>query len=225
MRAPRLLRSLAALLFGLACAAPAPAAAPTSALAEALQRKYASVRDFSASFVHTYRGGVLNKTLREEGRVLIRKPGMMRWEYRAPDTKLFVSDGVSVYAYVPADRQVMVSAVPPTSEASTPALFLAGKGDLMKDFVASDAPVPAGSVAGARALKLVPRVPQAEYDWLLLIVDGTSLALRGLVTTDAQGGVSSFTFSDLKENVGLTPGQFTFTVPRGVEVIKDGHAR
>ena len=32
-------------------------------LAQALQRKYDSVRDFSADFVHTYQGGVLKRQL------------------------------------------------------------------------------------------------------------------------------------------------------------------
>ena len=35
------------------------------ALAQALQRKYDTVRDFSTDFVHSYQGGVLRKTLAE----------------------------------------------------------------------------------------------------------------------------------------------------------------
>ena len=44
--------------------------------------------------------------------MLIRKPGRMRWAYTAPEEKLFVSDGVKMYAWVPADRQVTVSSMP-----------------------------------------------------------------------------------------------------------------
>jgi len=74
-------------------------------------------------------------------------------------------------------------------------------------------------------LKLVPRKAQPDYDWLVLLVDPGSLTLRGMVTADAQGGTSTFSFSDLKENVGLADKEFTFRIPRGVDVITDSGAR
>jgi outer membrane lipoprotein carrier protein len=194
-------------------------------LAQALQTKYNGVRDFSADFVHTYTGGVLKKQITEKGRLLIKKPGRMRWDYTFPEPKQFVSDGVKVYSYIPADKQVIVGTVPKDESASTPALFLTGKGDLTRDFTASTGEVPAGSLPGTRALKLVPRRPQPDYDWLVLLVAPGSLTLRGMVTADSQGGTSVFSFSNLKENVGLADSEFTFRMPRGVDVITDAGAR
>src|SRR3954471_13519465 len=82
------------------------AADPTALeLAQALQKKYDTIKDFSADFVHTYRGGLLRKQITERGRILIKKPGKMRWEYTAPEAKLFVSDGVKIYSYIPQDKQ------------------------------------------------------------------------------------------------------------------------
>ena len=60
------------------------------ALAKALQQRYQGVRDFSADIVHTYRGGVLRTQTTERGRVLVKKPGLMRWTYTAPEQKEFV---------------------------------------------------------------------------------------------------------------------------------------
>jgi outer membrane lipoprotein carrier protein len=194
-------------------------------LAAALQKKYDGVRDFSADFVQTYRGGVLNRQIKDSGRVMIRKPGRMRWEYQLPEEKLFVSDGARIYSYVPEDRQVTIVPVPPDDQASSPALFLAGKGNITRDFTASIVETPAGQPAGARALRLVPRTAQAEYDWLIIVVDPATLTLRGLVTGDSQGGTSSFSFTNMKENVGLAYKLFTFTPPRGVEVVTDSSRR
>ncbi len=104
---------------------------PADDLARALQQRYDGIRDFSADFVHTYQGGVLRRKATERGKVLIKKPGKMRWTYEAPEDKLFVSDGVKMYSYVPADRQVVVTTLPPDSQATSPALFLAGKGNLV----------------------------------------------------------------------------------------------
>src|SRR6266851_4829088 len=115
----------------------APVDVSADQLARALQKKYDAVKDFTADFVHTYEGGVLKTRVSERGRVLIKKPGKMRWEYRAPEEKLFVSDGVKIYSYLPQDKQVIVGSIPQDNNASMPALFLAGKGDLVRDFTPS----------------------------------------------------------------------------------------
>jgi outer membrane lipoprotein carrier protein len=213
-------------LCGIACAlalsafgVPSGGAAELTAieLAQALQRKYDEVRDFSADFVHTYQGGVLKKTLTERGQVLIKKPGRMRWDYTAPEKKLFVSDGTKIYFYIPADKQVIVTPAP-QDVSSAPAMFLAGKGHLINQFTPSLVDLPSGLPAGARALKLAPKTRQPDYDWLILAVDPATLAIRGLVTVDAQGGTSTFAFANLKQNVGLKDDRFTFQIPRGVDV-------
>ncbi len=192
---------------------------PAEALAARLQARYAAVKDFSTDFVHSYEGGVLRKLITERGHLLVKKPGMMRWEYTEPEHKLFVSDGVKLYSYIPADKQVIISSVPKDDHATTPALFLAGKGDLTRDFTPSIVAAPAGLPPGTEALKLVPKTRQAEYDWLTLAVDPGALTLRGLVTVDAQGGKSTFSFANLKENVRLPDKEFTFKIPRGVDVV------
>lgn len=194
-------------------------------VAQALQKKYETVRDFSADFVHTYQGGVLRKQLSERGQVLVKKPGKFRWKYTAPEEKLFVSDGVKVYSYVPADKQVVVASVPPDQGAASPALFLAGKGNITRDFAATFGEVPQGAPPGTQALKLVPKVAQSDYDWLLILVDQKSLTLRGLVTGDPQGGTSSLMFTNLKENVGAADKDFVFVMPRGVDVVTDDGRR
>ena len=206
---------------------PGVTAAEPSALelAQALQRKYDAIRGFATDFVHTYRGGVLNKQLTERGRLLVKKPGKMRWEYNVPEKKLFVSDGVKIYAYVPEDKQVIVSDVPSGDRLTTPVLFLAGKGNLARDFNPSFTDLPPGAAPGSRALNLVPKTAQPDYDWLVVVVDAATLGLRGLVYGDPQGGTSTFSFTNLKENAGLTDRDFDFKVPRGVDVVTDSSAR
>lgn len=212
----------AALLAVLAASLDVPAAVDTGdplALASALQRKYDAVRDFSADFVHTYEGGVLRKKISESGHLLVKKPGRMRWTYTDPERKVFVSDGVKMYSYIPADRQVYVASVPAQDQATTPALFLTGKGNLLRDFEVSAAEAPADAAAGAAALRLVPRIKERDYDSLVLVVDRESLDLQMLMSEDRQGGRSTFAFSHLKENIGVRDREFEFKIPRGVEVI------
>jgi outer membrane lipoprotein carrier protein len=198
---------------------PAPAQTQSSdALAKAVQAHYQQVRDFTASFEQAYVGGALKRRSVERGTVAIRKPGRMRWDYEAPEKKLFVSDGTRMYFYVPADKQVRVSALPESGRVPTPILFLAGRGDLLRDFRAEEVAAPGGS-PGSRALRLRPVRAEPEYDSLTLVVDGESFAMRQLVVVDGQGGTSTFSFTNLRENVGVADSRFVFTIPKGVDVV------
>jgi len=215
---PRLLAPALAGFLSVSIGAQTPTA---DTVARDLQRKYDKVTDFSADFVHSYRGGVLKQQATERGTLLVKKPGKMRWEYTAPEKKLFVSDGHKIYSYIPQDRQVIVGTMPRDEHAPTPALFLTGKGDLARDFNAAFDKV-AEAPAGSLALKLTPKRREPEYESLTLVVGPNTLTLQMLITVDAQGGRSAFAFSNLKENVGIADNQFVFKMPRNVDVVTDG---
>jgi len=185
------------------------------ALAKALQQRYQGIKDFTADFSQSYRGGVLRTRTVEQGTVSVKKPGLMRWEYLKPEKKEFVSDGRKTYMYIPQDKQVIVGDAD-TNGVSTSSLFLAGKGDISRDFVAAFAPAP---VAGTVALKLTPQRRQLDYEYLIVAVDPATLQIRGLITHDSQGGDSTLTFTNLKENQGISDKVFAFRIPRGVDVV------
>jgi len=188
---------------------------PAVEVARALQQKYDRGTDFTADFTHVYEGGVLKKKASERGTVQIKKPGKMRWDYTAPEKKEFVSDAHKIYSYIPADKQVIISSVPSDDQATTAVLFLAGKGNLTRDFSVSYADSPSNDVT---ALRLDPRQKQSDYDWLILVVDKATLQIRGLTAADQQGGTSTFTFTNYRENTGLADKVFEFKIPRGTDV-------
>lgn len=210
---------IAVLLVTLAAAVPLaraqePVRSP-DALARALQQRYERVRDFSADFTQTYRGGALRTQARERGTVTVKKPGRMRWEYSDPEKKEIVSDGQTLYMYFPQDRRVMVQDVPPEGGANTGAMFLAGRGDVSRDFTASFAKEqPKGQIA----LQLTPTQPQADYEHLIVALDPDTLQIRSLTTLDRLGGENTLTFTNLKENRGVSDRAFEFRVPNGVTV-------
>jgi outer membrane lipoprotein carrier protein len=206
-------------LLGITASPQASQTQTPDALARALQKRYQGIRDFSADFVQIYRGGVLKTQSREEGTVSVKKPSRMRWTYVKPEKKEFVSDGTKVYSYIPLDQRVIVSPVPPANEATTPALFLAGNGDIVRDFT-SAAAEPA--VPGTVAVKLTPRKNDPEFEYLVVSMDPTTFQIRALTTLDRQGGQSTLTFTNLKENTGISDKEFVFRVPRGVDVISNG---
>lgn len=192
-------------------------------VASALQARYDRVRDFSADFVHAYEGGILKRNLSERGVVQVKKPGKMRWEYQAPEKKLFVSDGRQMYLHEIGPNQVTIFGVPAEDQAATAVLFLAGKGNLTRDFSVSYGE---GGTDDTYVLKLQPNKPERDYDWLQVTVDRQTLQIRALSAADSQGGRSTFRFSNIKENIGMADKIFTFKIPRGADVIRaDGSGR
>ena len=186
------------------------------ALAQSLQARYQSIRDFSADFAQTYRAPVLKTQTRESGTVSIKKPGKMRWTYLKPLRKELVSDGRNIYWYDSEVKEVTKSDVP--DQASTPDLFLSGKGDIARDFTASHAE---SAIAGAAALKLVPRRAESAYEFLVVSFEPASMQIRALMTRDHQGGESTLVLTNMKENRGLSDRDFVFNVPRGVKVVTE----
>ena len=194
-------------------------APPAQEVAAALQKKYDAIRDFTADFVHESEGGLLRKKQTERGIVQVKKPGKMRWDYKSPEQKLFLSDGRRIYLHVPADNQVIISPVPEQDQATTAVLFLVGKGNLTRDF---NVTYTEGGGPDTYALRLQPKLPERDYDWLQLVVDRRTLQIRTLTAADAQGGRSTFQFSNFKENTGLSDKTFTFKIPRGADVTTNG---
>ncbi len=217
------MRALLVVLISFAAAATAAAQAkPTpEAIARALQDRYQKVRDFSADFTQTYRGGALRTETREQGTMTIKKPGRMRWIYTKPERHEFISDGSRIYVYLPAEKQVIVSQVPPDDQATTSALFLSGQGDIARDFIPAFIETP---IAGTIALKLTPRRNEPDYEYLVVIADPATLQIRGLATRDRQRGESTITFTNLKENQGISDKEFAFRIPRGVDVVSNDDA-
>ena len=210
---------ISGLVLGLAALATAPTAQtpPTAEqLAKQLQSHYDGVKDFTASFTQTFRGVALPQQTNERGDVKVKKPYRMRWTYTAPEKKELVTDGLQIWDYRPIDKVVLVRPLPKEGEASTALLFLAGRGNLLRDFNVS---MPPGQPEAEWHLALVPKAKQADFTSLVVQVDRRTMELRGLVKSDDTGSWT-YRFQNLKENANLADKEFTFTPPRGVDIIR-----
>ena len=147
----------------------------------------------------------------------MKKPGKMRWNYKAPDEKVFVSDGVRLIQYLPDENRAVVSPAPDEDQAAV--LFLAGRGNLNRDFNVSSAEA---TTPTAWTLRLEPKQPQQEYDWLEITAARDTYMLQALTVGEKQGSRSTFVFSNFKENPGLADKTFAFSIPRGAEVTNAG---
>jgi outer membrane lipoprotein carrier protein len=205
------------LICGAALAAnAAPQSSELDQLVGALQAKYARLGSLAADFTQIYNAPG-ERTRRESGRLLLKKPGRMRWDYMSPEEKLYVSDGKVIYEYVPAERLVTRARVKESNDLRAPFMFLLGRGNLRRDFkrieFASESPVRAGN----RVLRLIPK-RDAGFRELLIEVEPGTLTIARLAFVNPAGARSDFLFSNVRENAPAGDAQFSFRPPAGVEV-------
>lgn len=192
----------------------APAA---ETLARSLQQHYDKIRDFKATFEQTSGGGVLNVPSKGEGTVEVKKPGRMRWVYTKPDKSLLVSDGVHIYNCYLDAKQIQCDPpadVPSGDDAPSAALFLAGKGDIMRDFKVARVESP---VRNTLALRLDPRKPDPDYEYLVVAFDPDTYLIRALKTRDRQASDTTIVFNNIKTNTNIPDSTFKFTPPAGAK--------
>lgn len=194
--------------------------AELKALTDKVQAHYDAVRDFEAEFVQRYERRFLKRVVEESGRVSIKKPGRMRWEYQEPETKLFVTDGSRSYFYLPSENQVIVSHQPEGAmgmEEGSPFELLAGKARMTDSFTffASESEPKAGGVM----LRLVPMTRREEYEDVELEVEPEDGQVLRVVLIDVQRNRTEFFFREIRENLDLPESLFRFIIPAGAEVV------
>jgi outer membrane lipoprotein carrier protein len=206
----------------LAIALPSLALENVGAEAKAIDEHYNRLHTLEAHFAETYQGPGTERT--ESGTLWLekgglKKPGKMRWEYRSPEEKLFVSDGKDAWFYVPDDRQARRMEAKKLDDIRSPLSFLLGKTQLQKELRGlSFAPDVQPENAGDVVLRGVPQA-LSDVSEMLLEVNPRHEIVR-LVIEDADGARTDFRFSDQKENEPVPAGWFRFTPPAGTETIE-----
>jgi outer membrane lipoprotein carrier protein len=187
-------------------------------LIDGVERTFARMSDLSADFVQISKD-VLNRRVEAAGQLYLKRPRMARWEYTRPEEQLFVSDGKTVYFYVPADKQVNREAVKETFDDRIPLMFLLGRSNLSNEFkqfqLLSDKPL----VGGTKVVRMVPK-RKTDLKDLIMEVDPQNYQIRRLVLDHEDGSRSEFIFSSIRTNTGLKSSQFDFKVPPGVQVVE-----
>jgi len=187
-------------------------------LAAAVDAHYNHLRSLQAEFTELYRGSGMERT--ESGTLWLKKPGKMRWEYRSPKEKLFVSDGKDAWFYVPQDRQARKESAKKLEDLRSPLAFLLGKTKLEKELRGlSLAPDIEPLTAGDAVLRGVPVALDDQVSEIVLEVNPENRILRILVQ-ELDGAVTEYRFTEQKEDVAIGDARFGFKPPAGTEVVE-----
>lgn len=201
----------------LALAAGANPPTGVHAIAETVDNRYNHLQSMQAEFSEIYRGNGAERT--ESGTLWLKKPGKMRWEYRSPKEKLFLSDGKEAWFYMPGDRQVQKTSVRKLDDLRSPLAFLLGKAKLEKEldglsFAPDVPPLEPGDVV----LRGIPKALAGRVNQVMLEVTTDGRIVR-IKVEEVDGSETEYRFHDQKENVEVSDQRFRFVPPPGVEVI------
>jgi outer membrane lipoprotein carrier protein len=212
-----------------------PQAAP---IVRAVENRYHSAKTLKAIFLERYSSARESLQI-ESGTVYFSRPGRMRWEYEAPQTKLFVADGKTVWFFVPADHTVTRAPMKESADWRTPLALLTGKtklSSLCDRIELAAAPATPGHVT----LKCLPRGegkksalppsqavngdasltgPDQPFDQVLLEVDGETGELADVRVLQPGGIELDFRFGNWVENLPLDESLFHFRPPSGVAIV------
>jgi chaperone LolA len=197
---------------------PGPAPAGPDGLAAALvklQVRYETTDTMRARFRQTVESPTLGGELTAAGTVLFGRPNKMRWTYDEPDPQVIVGDGSDLWIYQPDLRQVIRTSLSNAFQSRTPLTFLAGLGDIERDF---DAALENENDT-SWDLRLVSK-NDAALGVLGLVVRKTDAAILEARITDPVGTMTRLRFTDEERNVEIDPGEFRFKVPDGVDVVR-----
>ena len=183
-----------------------------------VERLFAQMKDFSADFIQIFEDA-LNRKQQESGHLYLMRPRMMRWEYKNPEDKLFISDGKAVYYYVPADRQVNKEAVKESFDDRIPLMFLLGRSNLRNEFTRFELLNTKPFFEGLKVVRMYPK-RKTDLQEVLMEVDPANYQIRRLLLAHQDGSRSEFIFSNIRTNTGLRASMFDFKVPPGVDVVQ-----
>ena len=190
-----------------------------SAVAKAVDEHYNHLHSLQAEFTEIFRGAGMDRT--ESGTLWLKKPGKMRWEYRSPKDKLFLSDGKDAWFYVPADKQVRKTPVKKLEDLRSPLGLLLGKTRLEKELHGLGfAPDVTPLIPGDLVMRGVPQAVADRVSEVVLEITPRN-QIRRIQIEDVNGAVTEYRFEQQREDVDIGDGRFRFTPPPGVETIEE----
>jgi outer membrane lipoprotein carrier protein len=188
-----------------------------SKIADRVDQHYNRLRSLRSDFVEIYEGAGLSR--QEAGELWLLKPGKMRWDYKQPRPKLFVTDNKTAYFYVPGDRQARRMPVKKLEDFRSPIRFLLGHTRLEKEFDHLTISTERALNPGDIVLQGVPLNMKERVNRVALEVTPGGQIIR-IFIEELDGSITDFRFSNIKEDVLVKDGLFHFKVPEGVQVIE-----
>jgi outer membrane lipoprotein carrier protein len=189
-----------------------------------LQARYERTKDLQADFTQKTMIEGFERPITSSGKVYIKKPGRLRWNYLDPSVEDIYVNRDDVKVYVPEHKQVLVGKLTQMAASKAPLELLQGAAKLEESFDIEPTPGKGRGIGGIRLLTLLPKSREGEagrsLQRVVLEVFPKTYFIRTISLYEDSGNVASFEFSSLQSNLGLGDSLFDLKLPADVEVVR-----
>jgi len=179
-----------------------------------IQEKYGTIESLTADFTQSFRSKALKTDFVEEGRLFIKMPGQMRWEYEKPEEKIAICNLSDSWLYMKEDNLVIKGSIGDSDSSRALLSLLTGAAEIEKYFsgkIVSDS-------GTAIVIDIRMKMKNDEFDHLVVTIDRNSRMIRKIEAFDLLGNVMTYSFRNIRENVKIKPGIFQFAIPPGARI-------
>lgn len=189
-----------------------------------LQARYEKTKDLQADFSQKTKIEGFERPVMSSGKVYIKKPGRLRWDYLDPASEQIYVNQDDVKVYVPEHKQVLVGKLTQMAASQAPLELLQGAAKLEESFEIEPT---AGKQRGMDGIPLITLIPKSKdresaqnLQKIIVEVFPKTYFIRTVSLHEISGNVAVFEFSNLKPNLGLDTEVFDFRTPADAEVVK-----
>jgi len=191
------------------------AGADADKIVQGVEAAYKDVKTLRADFVQVTRSKAMGDETRQRGRVLLKRPQMMRWTFTQPSGTEFVTDGETMWVWSAAENQVIISKGMSSGGQGMSQLL----DDLNRLTELFDVEVLESKGKGGSVLLGLKPKGDAAFQSLELRLAKKGYSVQAVTVIDAFGNEVSLTFSSVKNNADIADSKFRFEVPQGTQVL------
>lgn len=191
---------------------------PLEDLIDRIQQTYNKAKYMTADFTQEAYNQTIGRSQNAKGKVYLKKPNLMRWDYEEPDIQYFIVDGKTFWWYTPESNQVIKQPTAAAFDSRIPLSFLGGLGVIRRDFHIQYSKEKI-SREGWLSLLLSPRNPTGAFTQLTMEVDPDVFEIRRVIMEDGFGNRTILLLSNMRVNQEISAERFRFDPPPGVQVI------
>jgi outer membrane lipoprotein carrier protein len=184
-----------------------------------VENKYANSK-FSADFIQKSTIKAMDIADMASGKVFIKHPGMMRWEYEKPDKQIIITDADKLWIYRPEDNQVMTGKAPTFFRDGKGASFLSDIRLIRQKFDISLEDDEKRASDMFYHLKLVPLEKTMDISKIRLLISTQTFNVLQVITQNSYGDETRIDFINSAFGVNLDDSLFSFSIPEGTDVLQ-----
>jgi len=179
--------------------------------------KHYTGKSFQANFIQESTIKAMEIVDFASGKIFVRYPGMMRWEYEKPEKQTIITDGHKLWIHRPADNQVLTGSAPTFFSDGKGASFLSDIKLVRKKFKIS---LENSTEDFFYELMLQPLEKKLDVTDIRLAVTKNTFTVVRIITYNSYGDENRIEFTNHQFDVKLDESLFSFKIPPGADVLQ-----